>query len=76
MTARKAIAGIVLALTVLFPFRYAYLTQPDMGPKSLLNFLLVIAGCALFGILNSGGGRKETTMTAEKPSEQSKREAA
>ncbi len=76
MNTRKIAAGLVLVLTVLFPFRLAYLNQPDMGPKDLLNFLAVIAGCAIFGILVSGGEKEKSTMTVEKPAEQSKREAA
>jgi hypothetical protein len=76
MSTRKFIAGIILALVVLFPFRMAYLDQPDMGPKSLLNFLLVIAGCAVFGILISGEKKREPSMVAEKKLDHQQKKAA
>ena len=48
---KKSIAYLILGLTYLFPFRYAYLTPPDTGFKSLFYFLLVVIGTAIFTIL-------------------------
>jgi tellurite resistance protein TehA-like permease len=76
MNLRKIVAGIVLAVVILFPFRLAYLDQPDMGPKSFINFLLVIVGVAVFGILVSGSKSKDTTLTAEKKFEHTHKKAA
>ena len=68
MNSRKLFAGIILALTILFPFRLAFLDQPDMGPKSLLNFLMVLVGVALFAVLASDKDKSE--MSAEKRHDQ------
>ena len=77
MNARKLIAGITLILTLLFPFRLAFLDQPDHGPKALLNFLLVLAGAAIFAILLSGDTRKESQMTASRhENDDTKKQAA
>ncbi len=76
MSTRKIIAIAVLVLTILFPFRLAYLNQPDMGPKSLLNFLLVLVGCTVFGILNSRSEIEKTKMTGESKDGHHHKEAA
>ena len=47
----KLIAGIVLAITYFFPFRYAYISGLYPGAKSLLYFLLVLIGYLIFAIL-------------------------
>jgi hypothetical protein len=47
----KMIAGIILAITFFFPFRYAFILGLYPGAKSLLNFLFVLIGYLMFAIL-------------------------
>jgi hypothetical protein len=76
MNTRKLIAGAILALTILFPFRYAFLDQPDHGPKSLMSFLLVLIGGALFAVFSSSKSADDSKMNAEKKFDHSHKKAA
>ena len=48
---KKISAYAILAITFLFPFRYAYLTPTDTGKLSLCYFLLVVLGTIIFTVV-------------------------
>jgi hypothetical protein len=44
MKTKKIIGYLIISLVLIFPFRYAYMSEQRPGAESLLYFLLVIAG--------------------------------
>ncbi len=76
MTPRKIAAFIIIVLTILFPFRLAYVNQPESFHLSLIYFLLTLVGCAIFGALLSGDSKKKVEMTVETAKDQNRKEAA
>lgn len=59
MNTKRIVAYLILLASFLLPFRFAYLDLPDTGAKSLVYFLFVVLGVAIYTVIMFGVESKE-----------------